>query len=230
MSYAVFNYPSGGIQWYDNKVLVGFNKGDLDGTALPLPNSKSNYVNLLEFQSNIGKPGQWAFRIDPDIIQLDNCSPNPCGHGICQSTGAGFTCECDDNWFGDKCDVSPCVALDCMNSGVCTATSPTSATCSCPAGISGNRCQISPCSSNPCPAGIACVVTSPGPSYMCDCILFFLFFFFFFSFFFSFFSFFFLSFFFFFFFSFYYYDCFLLLSYIFFSLHFFNNPFFFSFQ
>jgi len=34
-----------------------------------------------------------------------HCAPCRCEHGVCVVSGDGVRCECDQNWFGDKCDM-----------------------------------------------------------------------------------------------------------------------------
>ena len=79
--------------------------------------------------------------IDFQIAEEDLCEKVNCGkHGECRKSG---TCECYDSWFGEVCDVNPCVNVTaCGDHGECTATSAETFECSCDSSWGGKYCDV----------------------------------------------------------------------------------------
>ena len=54
----------------------------------------------------------------------DECASNPClNDGECSEGEAGhYTCECDDDTVGNRCQTDPCDDSPCENGGVCSVS------------------------------------------------------------------------------------------------------------
>ena len=39
-------------------------------------------------------------------IDIDNCNPDQCDHGVCEDAVNAFLCNCESGWTGELCDVS----------------------------------------------------------------------------------------------------------------------------
>jgi len=89
------------------------------------------YVNCLHGtcdSENKGKckcdDGFMGAECDVDIRTSANATcvsgNSTCGHGKCGNETN--TCECEPNWYGDKCDVSPCASVDCGRHGACDSS------------------------------------------------------------------------------------------------------------
>ncbi|XP_054640393.1 cadherin EGF LAG seven-pass G-type receptor 2 isoform X5 [Dunckerocampus dactyliophorus] len=71
--------------------------------------------------------------------EIDLCYSKPCGaHGVCRSREGGFTCECMEDYTGERCDLSSrsgrCAPGVCKNAGVCVNLLVGGFKCECPAG------------------------------------------------------------------------------------------------
>ena len=44
------------------------------------------------------------FLIDCIFLAIDNCSVYMCGNGTCEDGIDTYTCNCDENFFGDRCE------------------------------------------------------------------------------------------------------------------------------
>ena len=54
-----------------NFVSAGFNSGDV--RSVTIPNSLGSSAFMLPESTNVGRNGTWAFRVDRQEIQLNNC-------------------------------------------------------------------------------------------------------------------------------------------------------------
>ena len=45
------------------------------------------------------------------ITDIDECADNPCVHGNCTDGINNHTCECDDGYEGDNCDIGKCILI-----------------------------------------------------------------------------------------------------------------------
>uniref|UniRef100_A0AAY4BCD1 Cadherin EGF LAG seven-pass G-type receptor 2 n=1 Tax=Denticeps clupeoides TaxID=299321 RepID=A0AAY4BCD1_9TELE len=71
--------------------------------------------------------------------EIDLCYSKPCGpHGVCRSHEGGFTCECLDDYTGERCDLSSrsgrCAPGVCKNGATCVNLLVGGFKCECPAG------------------------------------------------------------------------------------------------
>uniref|UniRef100_A0A8C7XU15 Neurogenic locus notch homolog protein 1 n=1 Tax=Oryzias sinensis TaxID=183150 RepID=A0A8C7XU15_9TELE len=113
---------------------------------------------------------------------VDECSSNPCIHGLCQDLINGYKCTCDSGWSGQNCDINKneCDSNPCMNGGTCKDMT-SGYHCTCRVGftgyvpsnlaIVGPNCQtnINECASNPCLNQGTCIDDVAG--YKCNCLL-----------------------------------------------------------
>jgi hypothetical protein len=88
---------------------------------------------------------------------VDPCEPNPCDFGgMCSAANAGgFSCSCQPDYFGERCESNPCSSMPCQNNGLCTSTGTNSFSCSCPDGYFGNECENQKCDPT-CTSGDTC--------------------------------------------------------------------------
>ncbi|KAF4802579.1 Protein jagged-1 [Turdus rufiventris] len=78
------------------------------------------------------------------IADIDDCTPNPCGHGgTCQDLVDGFKCICPPQWTGKTCqlDANECEGKPCVNANSCRNLIG-SYYCDCITGWSGHNCDI----------------------------------------------------------------------------------------
>ncbi|XP_018408005.1 PREDICTED: cadherin EGF LAG seven-pass G-type receptor 1 [Nanorana parkeri] len=71
--------------------------------------------------------------------EIDLCYSNPCGkNGLCRSREGGYSCECNEEYTGENCDVSSrsgrCVPGVCKNGGTCINLLIGGFTCKCAPG------------------------------------------------------------------------------------------------
>uniref|UniRef100_G3N7U4 Cadherin, EGF LAG seven-pass G-type receptor 2 n=1 Tax=Gasterosteus aculeatus aculeatus TaxID=481459 RepID=G3N7U4_GASAC len=71
--------------------------------------------------------------------EIDLCYSKPCGpHGVCRSREGGFTCECLEDYTGERCELSSrsgrCAPGVCKNGGSCVNLLVGGFKCDCPAG------------------------------------------------------------------------------------------------
>ncbi|XP_062419885.1 LOW QUALITY PROTEIN: cadherin EGF LAG seven-pass G-type receptor 2 [Pungitius pungitius] len=71
--------------------------------------------------------------------EIDLCYSKPCGaHGACRSREGGFTCECLEDYTGERCELSSrwgrCAPGVCKNGGSCVNLLVGGFKCECPAG------------------------------------------------------------------------------------------------
>ena len=76
-------------------------------------------------------------------VAIDNCDPNPCQNdGNCIDGINSFTCDCEDGFSGDVCEINidDCLPDPCVNGGTCTDGINTF-TCNCGFGFTGEICD-----------------------------------------------------------------------------------------
>ena len=75
------------------------------------------------------------------VIDLDDCSTNPCVNGTCYDLVNDYLCVCDDGYNGTNCDIdiNECDDNPCIN-GNCT-DGINGYSCSCNSGFTGDRCE-----------------------------------------------------------------------------------------
>ncbi|XP_056129029.1 cadherin EGF LAG seven-pass G-type receptor 2 [Lampris incognitus] len=71
--------------------------------------------------------------------EIDLCYSKPCGaHGVCRSREGGYTCECLDDYTGERCELSSrsgrCAPGVCKNGGTCVNLLVGGFRCECPVG------------------------------------------------------------------------------------------------
>lgn len=75
-----------------------------------------------------------------DVNEEDPCEEIECANGECMDG----TCECSIGWYGELCDISPCMdgaPEPCVN-GLCVAKSVDTKRCDCNEGWTGTLCSI----------------------------------------------------------------------------------------
>lgn len=90
-------------------------------------------------------PSGWVSPLGNTPCVDDNeCDRNICnGHGACDNTPGGFTCDCHDGYEGTTCNaVDYCHTNPCANNASCSNT-PTKAECICTDGWEGDFCSES---------------------------------------------------------------------------------------
>ena len=116
-------------------------------------------------------------------VNINECSPNPCGNGSCveNSPGNGYSCNCNTGYVysggqsGTCVDENECVTMPGVcGVGTCSNTPVGQYTCTCPPGFGfdGDTCvPTNACldGSNDCHAAASCAVTSPPESWICTC-------------------------------------------------------------
>ena len=40
------------------------------------------------------------------VLDINECDSNPCVNGECQDGNNRYSCQCNDGWTGDNCDIS----------------------------------------------------------------------------------------------------------------------------
>ena len=57
-------------------------------------------------------------------INIDECAPQPCLNGNCIDGIANFTCECDEGYEGELCDIeiNECELYEPCVHGICEGT------------------------------------------------------------------------------------------------------------
>jgi hypothetical protein len=92
-------------------------------------------------------------------INLDECGPSPCVHGVCVDYIDEYACECEVGYIGTNCeiDIDDCVDAPCTNGALCV-DGIDSYSCDCPAGYDGEACEndVDDCAPEPCQNGAAC--------------------------------------------------------------------------
>ena len=114
-------------------------------------------------------------------ISIDNCYDKyenscynlTCGeHGKCISNKAFYICECQGEYYGERCELKydKCALSPCFNGGTCKHLNDTSVECECSSGYSGWFCEnfVDPCSEKNCQNGGAC--TELFGNATCDCL------------------------------------------------------------
>uniref|UniRef100_A0A669EZN4 Cadherin EGF LAG seven-pass G-type receptor 2 n=1 Tax=Oreochromis niloticus TaxID=8128 RepID=A0A669EZN4_ORENI len=71
--------------------------------------------------------------------EIDLCYSKPCGpHGVCRSREGGYTCECFEDYTGERCELSSrsgrCAPGVCKNGGTCVNLLVGGFKCECPPG------------------------------------------------------------------------------------------------
>ncbi|XP_053172608.1 cadherin EGF LAG seven-pass G-type receptor 2 [Scomber japonicus] len=71
--------------------------------------------------------------------EIDLCYSKPCGaHGVCRSREGGYTCECFEDYTGERCELSSrsgrCAPGVCKNGGLCVNLLVGGFKCECPLG------------------------------------------------------------------------------------------------
>lgn len=90
-----------------------------------------------------------------------SCNDSTCGdHGKCISNDAFYVCECEDGYYGQKCELKhdQCALTPCFNGGSCRHINDTTVDCECDLGYNGAFCENinDPCSQKNCQNGAVC--------------------------------------------------------------------------
>ena len=86
-----------------------------------------------------------GFTGDSCDIDIDDCTPNPCGFGTCTDLINDYKCACPEGFTDRNCSniitSNYCDTNPCQNNGSCTDGND-DYTCTCLSGYSGRNCQI----------------------------------------------------------------------------------------
>ena len=76
------------------------------------------------------------------VVEIDECSSNPCVHGYCSDAFNFYSCDCIEGYLGNNCAVESdeCASQPCI-SGTCVDLID-AYTCSCGDGARGLHCEI----------------------------------------------------------------------------------------
>ena len=82
------------------------------------------------------------YRLPLGIVDVDDCSPSPCLHGVCYDKVNAYFCDCHAGYKGDNCtiDINDCSANPCIH-GTCRDRV-NDFQCSCDPGYTGKTCAI----------------------------------------------------------------------------------------
>ena len=112
--------------------------------------------------------GEFCTILPPcDRLPQPTCS----GRGKCFDIGhedSDFICQCDDQFWGARCENNPACDLNPCLYGSCSDLGNGERTCTCLEGWSGENCDQNPCQPNNCENDSTCVIISNGV-YECDC-------------------------------------------------------------
>ena len=53
------------------------------------------------------------------VLDIDDCLNNDCDYGTCQDEVNGYSCLCNDGYYGDLCEITVCRVVNCENGGTC---------------------------------------------------------------------------------------------------------------
>lgn len=121
----------------------------------------------------------------------DECASSPClNNGECIKTGRDYTCKCNLNFTGSRCETdlkykkenshikitnnNYCASLPCLNGATCSNKKSDSYECRCAPNYKGINCELlielkhDFCSSNPCLNNGICS-ESETTNYTCEC-------------------------------------------------------------
>lgn len=101
-----------------------------------------------------------------------SCNELTCGiNGRCIASGAFYTCECQNGFYGQKCELKhdSCSVTPCFNGGACSVVNET-AICQCPPEFIGEFCEVlnDPCNQKNCLNGANCYEINDQA--VCDCL------------------------------------------------------------
>lgn len=136
---------------------------------------QDNYdqTNCLKCHENFTSPRK-SISLEKCYKQVeDSCSETTCGkNGKCIPNGVFFHCECDDGYYGQKCELKDdqCLLTPCYNGGICKPHNNTDIQCACPDGFVGDYCELldEPCSFKNCLNGAQCIEI--GSDAICECL------------------------------------------------------------
>ena len=102
-----------------------------------------------------------------------SCNETTCSeHGRCLPSGVFYTCECDEGFYGQKCELKQdlCATTPCYNDASCKHLNETDVQCICLDGFNGAFCENinDPCSQKNCQNGAVCTEIDGEAS--CDCL------------------------------------------------------------
>ena len=107
-------------------------------------------------------------------MDLDECESDACqNNGTCSDVIDGFTCECDDEYYGDVCEeFDNCFVQPCLNGGECDDLSDDyECNCTLTQGFYGTNCSLeNECVSQDvtCQNGGTCT-DEPDADWECSC-------------------------------------------------------------
>ncbi|KAM4019790.1 protein crumbs homolog 2 isoform 2-T2 [Anomaloglossus baeobatrachus] len=75
-------------------------------------------------------------------LNIDDCKPNPCAHGLCYDLENDYLCNCSSGYTGKNCEINvdDCQQHQCLHGGSCL-DGVNSYTCQCPVNYAGAYCQ-----------------------------------------------------------------------------------------
>lgn len=107
-------------------------------------------------------------------VDIDECVPDPCVHGLCEDKPGYFNCVCESGYTGQNCntDIDECEHTDtCKNGGTCLNLEG-SFMCQCNSNFTGQTCDTlvsMTCAQEPCMHGGTCSFDSADAYYQFKC-------------------------------------------------------------
>ncbi|XP_067824728.1 E-selectin-like [Heptranchias perlo] len=102
------------------------------------------------------------------VCQQFQCQATTCNRrGTCIELANGFSCTCDQGFYGNNCENVQCQATTCNRRGTCIELA-NGFSCTCDQGFYGNNCENVQCQATTCNRRGTCIELANGFSCTCD--------------------------------------------------------------